>query len=139
MRTDKFSVSIEDVGGSFQRLYRDSPKIARKLLQPAVRLSAFSLGRRMEALAPRSDPTFAPHIQDQIDTKAHGLSARVGILDPGPTGIEADIALFNEYRPNKQPFMRPAAEAHEKEHARILERALRGLPSRITGSSGGAL
>jgi hypothetical protein len=139
VKAKTFSVSIEDVDKSFQRLYRQGPKIARQLLQPAIQVSAFALGRRMSANAPRSEPAFAPHIQDEIEVASKGLSARVGILSQGPTGEEADIALFNEYRPNRQPFMRPSAEQHEREHARLLERAIRGLPSRIGSSRGGAL
>jgi hypothetical protein len=94
----------------------------------------------MKALAPRSDPQFAPHIQDQIDVAHRGLTARVGILDSGPTGIEADVALFNEYAPNKQPFMKPAAEAHTSEFKRNIERAIRRMEVKLSGGlAGGGL
>jgi hypothetical protein len=98
------------------------------------------MGQRMKALAPRSDPQFAPHIQDEIEVKTRGLTARVGLLDPGPTGIEADVALFNEYAPNKQPFMRPAAEAEASEFQRHITRAIQKMEGKLqVGIAGGGL
>lgn len=131
---------IEDVGGSFLRLMKTAPKMARQDIGVAVKLSAFSLGQRMKALAPRSDAQFAPHIQDEIEVASRGLTARVGILEPGPTGIEADVALFNEYAPNAQPFMKPAAEAQTADFKRNVERALQKMEGKLqVGLAGGGL
>lgn len=137
MPPKRISVEIEDVSGSFSRFMRTAPKLARQEVGAAVRLSAFGLGQRMKALAPRSDAQYAPHIQDQIESVTRGMSARVGILEPGSTGIEPDIALFNEYAPNRQPFMRPAAEAEASEFKRAIEIALKRMGAKLSGFGGG--
>lgn len=133
----KKTVYIEDVGGRFKALFTQGPKVFRQNLGGAIKLSAFGLGQRMKAKAPRSEAQYAPHIQDEIEVAARGLSARVGILDQGPTGMEADIAVYNEYAPNKQPFMRPSAEAHESEFVRDITRALKVAERQLGGFGGG--
>lgn len=133
----KITAYVEDVGGSFLRFIKSAPKEASKEIGGAVKLAAFGLRQRMRASAPRSDPEFAPHIQDQIDVYSRGLSARVGLLDQGSTGIEADIALFNEYAPNRQPFMKPAAEAESSDFQRGVERALKAMERKLGGFGGG--
>lgn len=133
----KITTTLEDIDGSFGRFFKAAPKEVRELLKGTVKTAAFGLGQRMKAAAPRSDPEFAPHIQDQIDVKARGLAARVGLLDAGPTGTEADVALFNEYTPNKQPFMRPAAEAEAPEFKRAVQMALKKLERQLGGFGGG--
>ena len=129
------AVTIEDA--SLRRMVDLAPKLARAELNHVVRLSLFSLKQRMEALAPRSDDEFAPHIADQIDTKKRGLSGSTGVQDPGPTGQEAQIAAYNEYAPNKQPFMRPAAEKEEGELKRNATIALRKMEKQLGGFGGG--
>ncbi len=54
---------------------------------------------RMEANAPRFTGQMAAAI------RANG--SWIGIVDPE----QAAVALYNEYSPNHQPFMRPAAQA----------------------------
>jgi hypothetical protein len=143
MATPKTVIEIVDVDGSFRRFIRESPKEARKELGAAVKKSLFMLAKRMEALAPDRSPE-APHIKDAITSESRGMSGRAGVLDaeasqpaaPGSSWTQADVALFNEYSPNRQAFMRPAAEAIDSDLKRECTRALQRV-ERTLGSGVG--
>jgi hypothetical protein len=134
-KTTRYTSVLEDVNGSFERFVRESPKIARQLCGAAVKTSAFALLQRMKATAPVGPD--APHMRDALDMKASGMSARVGILKgDGHHSDMAHIALYNEYMPNEQAFMRPAAQAEQSNHVRRMKEAI-GQIERQLGSGVG--
>ena len=107
-------VGIEDVGGSFARFLKQAPKVARAEIAKAVAKTAEHLADEMfDNAPPRSDTP--PHVKDAIDYESRGLSGKAGVLAGSePAGgtdgtTQGMVALFNEYAPNKQPFMLPAA------------------------------
>jgi hypothetical protein len=110
------SMVLEDVGGSFKRFLKNAvPTFRKQLASVAVKGTSQAIKTRMVADAPEGPE--APHLKDAIDIAQHGTMALIGILDgtqpaaPGSTATMAEVALYNEYSPNHQPFMRPAAEA----------------------------
>lgn len=131
---------IEDVGGSFARFMREAPKEMRKLLAGEVKATAFSLERRIAFKAPHGPD--APHIKERVTHKARGLSAQVGYIDatepaaPGNPASIADVALYNEYRPNKQPFMRPAAEAEASDFVKRITVGIGKVERSLSGGGG---
>jgi hypothetical protein len=134
----KISVHLEDVGGSFARFLREAPKVARAEVGQAVKVTSFALAQRMKANAP-GPSEMPPHIKDAIASSARGLTGRAGILDDGgesgsPGASQADVALFNEYSPNKQPFMLPAAEATKNEFRVAVTRALSKVEQQLSGA-----
>lgn len=110
-------VEIEDVNGSFARLINEAPKKVRQFLSTAVFLTAGAVRRTMDANAPVGPDgeglTPFAHLKADIEHRGRsgGLMAQVGIFDDPD---QAAVALFNEYSPNRQPFMRPAAEAEAR-------------------------
>lgn len=110
-------IEIEDVGGRFKSLYARSRTEVRKYVAAAVAKTAEHLADEMfDNAPPRSDAP--PHVKDDIDYESRGLSGKAGILRGNePSGSEGttqgEVALFNEYAPNKQPFMRPAAATEQ--------------------------
>jgi hypothetical protein len=138
-------VGIEDVGGRLERLFRDGPQVFKEELQHQVRISAVSLGQRMRALAPKGD--LAPHIKDDVETSKASIgkktvSARVGFITPKRADsrsdtTQAEVALYNEFQPNVQPFMRPAAEAEASEFRQRIIKALQSAERNL--SVGGLL
>lgn len=135
-------IVIEDVDGSFQRFLTNAPKVARALLHDAVEKTAFALRNRMDATAPVGPD--APHIKEALTYKRRGMRAEVGILEtegvepaaPGSTASMADVALYNEYRPNAQPFMLPAAEAETADFRKRTTDAIRQLERDLVGGGG---
>jgi hypothetical protein len=125
---------IEDVGGSFARMVNNAPKEARKRLGNAVLVTADKLRSRIAATAPVGPE--APHLRDTVTFYHRGLNANVGYLkadfggdaaaDDSDTTI-AEVALYNEYEPNNQPFMKPAAEAEERAFAARAADALQSM------------
>lgn len=110
----QIAVEIEDVNGSFARLIDEAPKKARQFLSTAVFQTGAAVQRTMESLAPVGPDgaglTPFTHIKLDIEHRGRsgGLMANVGIFDDPE---QASVALFNEYSPNRQPFMVPAAQA----------------------------
>jgi hypothetical protein len=133
-------IVIEDVGGSFAKFLKDAPRIARAALHDAVEKTAFSMQQRMKALAPVGPD--APHIRDAITYKRRGQRAEVGLLDatqaaaPGSDWSLADVGLFNEYSPNRQPFMLPAAEQEDKDFVRRVTDAMQKVERDLSGGGG---
>lgn len=127
-----------DVDGSFARLVRQAPKAVREDLKHAIKVTAFAVARRMEASAPVGPD--APHIKDAVEVQQRGLMARVGYLTSHPAThgqelpSQAMVALYNEYSPDKQPFMRPSAKAEAGDYLRRAVEALRGVERQLAAS-----
>jgi hypothetical protein len=133
-------LEIVDLNGSFARFVKTAPKDMRAVLAGEVKATAFALARRMEAKAPKGPD--APHIKEAVTSKARGLSAQVGYINatqpagPDSTATIAEVALFNEYRPNRQPFMRPAAEAEASDYVRRMKAAIGQVERNLSGGGG---
>ena len=102
------TIELIDVNGSFKRFVKQAPKVVRLELGEAVERTTFGIFGRMRATAPVGPD--APHMRDALDWEAKGLRGQAGILADDD---QAHIALYNEYNPNSQPFMIPAAESEE--------------------------
>jgi hypothetical protein len=127
MTAQKIRVDVVDVNGSFARFSSRAPKAMRAELKKLVTRIANRVSDEMyDKAPPRSE--VPPHVRDAIDVKQVGLTARVGILDgEGDSGTDAtmgEVALFNEYSPNRQPFVRPAAVASERPAAEYASKTL---------------
>ena len=131
---------VEDVGGSFRRFLTETPRIARAYLHDAVEKTAFAMAGRMRSMAPVGPD--APHIKDAITYTTRGQAGQVGFLDateaagPDNEASLADVALYNEYRPNTQPFMRPAAELEARDFVRRITDAVRQVERDLGGGGG---
>lgn len=131
---------LEDTNGSFARFLRDAPKAMRNEIQAAVKTTCFAMQQRMRAQAPVGPD--APHIRDHVTYAVRGLSGRVGFIDateaagPHNTATLADVALYNEYTPNQQPFMRPAAEAEASDFTRRMKAAITNAERSLSGGGG---
>jgi hypothetical protein len=129
--------TIEDVGGSFARFLKQAPKVVRHAVIDAVELTAFSLSKRMEQDAPVGPD--APHIKDYVTWKRRGMTAQAGYIDatdaagPGNAATIADVAAMNEYAPNKQPFMRPAAEREAPIFVKRMKNAMQDVERLLGG------
>jgi hypothetical protein len=122
----KSIIVIEDVGGSFKRFLRQAPKVARAHLAKAVKDTTEAVRDHMARTAPVGPD--APHIAQEQEAKSRGLRGQAGILD---NDHEAHIALFNEYAPNKQPFMMPAAFSQEQPFANRGKAALQAMEAEL--------
>jgi len=133
-------IVLEDVGGSFARFLKETPRIARAYLADAVEKTAFSMANRMRHLAPEGPD--APHVKQAITYKRRGQAAMVGFIEatepaaPGSEASIADVAVFNEYRPNAQPFMRPAAEDEDADFRKRVTQALQRMDRDLSGGAG---
>ena len=133
------TIEIVDVGGRFTGLAKNASREFRRALAGAVAKGTERLADEMFDLSPpRSDDP--PHVKDAIDYTSRGLSGKAGILNGAESAGSGDttmgeVALFNEYDPNDQPFMRPAADNVANDFAndctQALERAVRALE--VTG------
>ena len=133
-RAFRITTRLEDVNGSFKRMCEQAPREAKALMASAVQVTTFALGQRMKATAPVSDE--APHMRDDISISVRGLNGRAGILKASGEGDSAHIALYNEFLPNKQPFMRPAAIAEKSDFARRAKEAIGLLDKRLGSGTG---
>jgi hypothetical protein len=133
-RITHYTTRIEDVGGSFARFIREAPKEARALCKAAVESTTFAVLQRMRATAPVGPD--APHMKTDLSMKVRGLLGRVGILESQGEGDSAHVALYNEYLPNEQAFMRPAARAEQDTHTRRVKEALGQLERRLGSGTG---
>lgn len=113
----KITTELVDVGGTFKTFVTEAPKLTRKLLGTAVFVTSRRVLGSMESGAPKGpdDQGLTPgeHIKFDLDENwraSKPLSARVGILDDPEQAL---VALWNEYSPDEQPFMVPAALANE--------------------------
>ncbi len=135
---DNMMFVLEDVGGAFARFQREAPKVFRQLIYDALERSAFALAQRMRAAAPVGPE--APYMRDFITTKRYGYVAQIGYIDvtelDNSGASIANVALFNEYRPNEQPFMRPSAELELKDFQKRMEKALGDAERSLSGGGG---
>jgi hypothetical protein len=139
----KTTIQIEDVGGSFKRFLAAAPREARAALYDAVEKTAFSMQQRMRANL--SQGPDAPHIKETISYKRRGQRAEIGLLDgqggemlaaSGSTATQAEVGMYNEYQPNGQPFMRPAAEAENRDFTRRVTDAIKKVERDLSGGGG---
>lgn len=131
---------VEDVGGSLKRFLRDTPIVARKELSVAVKKATIWTSDEMYDLAPpRSDAP--PHIKDDIDWRVRGLRGEAGIFvatpsAEGATASQVDVALYNEFAPNKQPFMMPAAEKAAPVLVKFVSVAMKNMERSLSSGTG---
>jgi hypothetical protein len=131
---------VEDVGGSFKRFIDTAPKVVRLCIYDALDRTRFAMEQRMRATAPVGPD--APHIREHVTSTRRGLQAQVGFIEatqaagPDNDASIADVALYNEYRPNKQPFMRPAAEAEASDYVKRMKAALFQAERDLSGGGG---
>jgi len=139
---NRIDVEVIDVGGSFRRFIDHAPKEYRRLISGEVKTTAFALQQRMKAKAPVGPD--APHIRDFVTHDVRGLTARVGFIDatdaaaPSSDASIGDVAAYNEWNPNKQPFIKVSAEAEAPDFVRRVTSAI-GQAERILSGGGGLL
>ncbi len=134
MATEKVTVELIDVDGSFARFLKAAPKEMRAALSEAVGKTTFALAQRMKAQAPIGPD--APHMREAIEAqmpKRNSLMGRAGVFD---NDTEAHVALYNEYRPNVQPFMRPAARDEDSDFKVRATKALQQAERALSGGAG---
>jgi hypothetical protein len=140
MAGEKVSITLEDVGGAFRRFQQEAPKVFRQVIYDALDRSAFAVAQRMRAEAPVGPD--APHIRDFVSWKRRGYVAQIGFIEvtelaaPGSDSTIPGVALFNEYSPNRQPFMRPAAEAELSDFQKRMRAAMEQAERDLSGGGG---
>lgn len=128
MATWNVRVRIEDVNGSFARLIREAPKEARAYLSHAVATTTLAVKQRMTARVPVDEG----ELRDALDVslpKRNSLRGLAGVLDDAD---QAAVAQYNEWSPNKQPFMRPAAQDEANDFKERAVRALKSMESALS-------
>ena len=123
-RTEKISITIEDVNGSFARLIKQAPKEARSFLSQAVATTTVAVSQRMRARVPVDEGELKAAIDVRLP-KGTRLAGEAGVFD----GEQAGVALYNEYQPNVQPFMRPSAQDEAEDFKQRAIKALKKLES----------
>lgn len=124
---------LEDVDGSFARFLKELPGDARLHLSHAIRLTTFAVTQRMRAKV-KQIAYLTGDMYEQIENrppKRTALVGRAGIWHD----VEAEIALYNEYTPNKQPFLRPSVDDEQRQFVRRIQDAVR-LTDRYYGPGG---
>lgn len=135
------TVEIVDVNGNLKRFSEIAPRELKRRLAVPVLAAAVRLQRRMAHDAPVGPD--APHIAEAVSFKQTGLRAEVGYRaedfggDPaneshpetwdGSLVTNALVAAFNEFSPDKQPFMRDAAEVEATSFAAGVGEALKSV------------
>lgn len=134
-------VRIVDVDGSLAKFIRQAPTVVRNECMAPVRGTSRAILRRMETKV-QVGPE-APHLRDDLSAEVKGLGGRIGILEdvadkpaaPGSDATQGEVALYNEYRPDRQPFMgnsaRAEADSFQDGVAKALQRAARNLSSGV--------
>lgn len=135
----KITAELEDVGNTFRTFVTEAPKLTRKLLGTAVFTTARRVLGSMESGAQQGPDgqglTPGEHIKFDLDenwSTRHPLYARVGILDDPEQAL---VALWNEYSPDEQPFMVPAALENESGFQSAAAAALRSLEKQFAQGS----
>lgn len=127
---------LEDVGGSFRKFLRTAEPTLKKHVESRVDKTAQAMVNRMKAMAPFGPE--APHIRDAITYVRRGKMAEIGFINatqpagPGSTATIVDVAMYNEYSPNQQPFMRPAAEQSDGEFQRNITDAIQAMERELS-------
>jgi hypothetical protein len=129
----KVKAELVDVHGSLRRLVIMGPKVFRGFIKPQIQVSAHAVAARARTLAPVGEamPKGRRHIRDGIEVAVHPvkLFADVGFFS---NPDEAAVAIYNEYTPNRQPFLRPALEAEEREYHTRFVKALRAAAGELS-------
>lgn len=123
----RITMTIEDVNGSFARLIKEAPKEARAFLSKEVSVTTFAVFQRMQARV-RSIAYLTGDMHDALEArlpKGNRLHGQAGVWDPE----QAQIAIYNEWAPNKQAFARPAAADEAEAFKQRSIRALKKLES----------
>jgi hypothetical protein len=132
-------ITVEDVDGSFRKFMRQAPAIVRQEMAPAINATARGVHQLMQGRAPEGPE--APHIKEDIQTleaspankRAKNTTAQTGYFHGSSDhSDQPHIALYNEFRPNKQPFMRSSADDMTQEFLRHVSAALQRLDSRLS-------
>lgn len=124
---------LEDVDGSFARFLRELPGDARVHLSHAIRITTYAIAGRMRETVKRI-AYLTGDMHNKIENrppKQTALVGRAGIWDT----VEAEIALYNEYTPNRQPFMRPSVDDEQRQYVKRVQAAMR-LTDRYYGPGG---
>jgi hypothetical protein len=138
-----WGIEIVDLNRSMEKFVKTGAKEIKKRLQVPVLATAFRLQQRMSSMAPEGPD--APHIKNTVTFKHRGLRAEVGYLaedfgaEPaadGSTASIADVARYNEYNPNNQAFMLPAATLEAKP---FVQRMIEAVQSAERALSRGVL
>lgn len=125
----KVTVYLEDVNGSFARLVRQAPTVARAYLSQAVASTTVSVKQRMSATVPVDEGDLKAAVDSKVP-KRNALVGYAGVFIPE----QAEVAMFNEYAPNKQKFMQPSAEAESNAFKKRCEDALKKLETAFSVS-----
>jgi hypothetical protein len=88
-----------EIVNTFTKFAEKAPGVLRAKAVEAAQKTTPRVLARMEATAPR--------LTGEMASKLTVDGGIVGIFDPE----QAAVALYNEYSPNHQPFMRAAAQA----------------------------
>lgn len=140
---DRIHAELIDVGGTFARMTREAPRELRRRMSQVVLRTANNLASRMARNAPRGPDS--PHIADTVTFSHRGLTAKVGYLAEdfggeqaaeGSSATIAEVALYNEYRPNNQPFMRVSAEQESGDLVTRTEEAVAAMERALAGGFG---
>lgn len=125
----KFTIEVVDVNDSFARLIREAPLKARQFLSTAVRDTTAGVLRNMVARAPEENEDDSDNMKNYLEMTHQGLFGQAGVLN---NPEQAEVALFNEYAPNRQPFMKPAAEMESEAFKSRAIRALEQMERALT-------
>ena len=111
-RGGRRTTELVDVDGSFAKFLTQAPKDVRMHLSHAVKVTTFSVYQRMRTTV-RQIAYLTGEMYEALEQrppKTTGLTGRAGLWD----STQAEIGLYNEYTPNKQPFMRPSVDEEQK-------------------------
>jgi hypothetical protein len=128
-RGSRITIEIEDVNGSFAKMIKAAPKEVRAFLSQAVSTTTVAVKQRMQVLVPVEEGDLKAAIDTKLP-KGNRLMGQAGVFDPE----QAEVALLNEYRPNTQPFMRPAALDEAEDFKQRAIRALKKAEAALAGT-----
>jgi hypothetical protein len=121
-------IELVDVDGSFKRFITNAPKKMQAAAASVVTHAGQEVLDRMRSLA----PVLTGDMRGALSMDADGKSSvRVGVLT---NPEQAAVALYNEYTPNQQPFMRPALEAESTAYVSQMKRVLAQAAAKLEGA-----
>lgn len=110
-------------------MIREAPKHVRVYLNHAVITTATSVAQRMRARVAVDEGELKGAIDTKLPKSKTSLHAQAGVFAPEE---EVAVAMFNEYIPNKQPFMRAAAQDEASGFKDRAQRALKQAEDALT-------
>lgn len=135
----RVSIRVVDVDRSLARFIRRFPGVVKGECATEVRQASRAVLQGMEGrVAVGPD---APHLKDDLSYEAKGLVGRVGILEdaagkqaaPGSDATQGEVASFNEWSPDHQPFMGNSARAAANDFAAGVAKALQRAARSMSG------